>query len=170
MTELSGTFRFECVSCAVAEDHTTLRHAVSSAEAHRKSKSHPVYWPTVEFDPPLDVALGPEWEIDCSECHRTWREPAKSDAEAFADRHAETVGHRPDEIRERETVALDTESVVGLVRQLTTEFDRGVPWPALVGVLEPAGFGREEIERQLKQVQARGDVYEPRWRRYGYIE
>jgi hypothetical protein len=170
MTELTGTFRFECVSCSVAEDHATLRHAVSSARSHRQRENHAVRWPTVEFSPPLATALGPEWEIRCSECHQTWREASEADADAFADHHAEVLDHRPDEIREREEIELDTESIAVLVRDLSPEFDHGVPWPALVGVLIPAGYARDDIERQLKQLQQRGDVYEPRPRRYGWVK
>jgi len=169
MTELSGTFRFECVSCSVAEDHATFRHAVSSAETHRQSENHAVRWPTVEFDPPLAVALGPEWQIHCSECSEMWREESEADAESFADRHADLLDHRPDEIREREEIDL-ADDVGGLVRQLTDEFSRGVPWPALVGVLEPEGYARDDIERDLKRLQKRGDVYEPRSKRYKYVE
>jgi len=168
--EFTGTFAFDCRDFDLAQSLDRLGHAVSTAAHHRQTNQHRICWTTVEFDPPLAVALGPEYVIECAECHETWRESSEADAEAFADRHADLLGHRPEERREHAEVELDTESVAALVRQLTEWFDRGVPWPALVGVLEDHGYGREEIIRQLKRLQERGGVYEPRSRRYGWVE
>jgi len=168
--EFTGTFAFVCEDCDLTQSLDQLQHAVSNVTHHRQTNQHRIRWKTIAFDPPLAVALGPEYEIECSECHQTWREESEADAEAFADRHADLHDHRPEEIRERTEVELDTESVSGLVRQLSGVFDRGVPRPALLGVLEDHGFDREEIDRQVKRLQKRGDVYEPQSRRYGYVE
>lgn len=169
MDDLTGTFRFECEECDLAADHEKLPHAFSDAQHHRRAKQHAIRWETITFDLPLAVALGPEWAIECAESYRTWQRDTESEAEAFADRHEELVGYQPDQIRARKQTALDTDSVESLVRQLSQSFDRGVPRPILLGVLEPEGYDRSAIDRQLRRLSKRGDLFQPKPRQYRYI-
>ena len=169
MDGFTGTFRYECNVCVFGGERTALDSAFGAVEEHRRTEMHTVQWTHIDFDPPLAVHLGPEWVVECETCYQSWRKNTEADAEEFADRHVEVVGHEPDEIQQSDTATLDTESVLAAVRQLTPEFERGVPRPVLLHVLERSGVTGDELDRQLKRLAQRGDVYQPRPRRYQYV-
>ncbi|MFC4553610.1 MULTISPECIES: hypothetical protein [Halorussus] len=169
MVRFTGAFAYECDKCAFGGERDTLRAAFTTVQEHRQSELHEVLWTQFNFDPPLESALGPEWKVECKNCYQSWRHDSKQAAEEFADQHAKVVGHEIDSITEYEDAALETESVKGALERLTPEFDRGVPKPVLLHLLEQGGFTSEEIDREIQRLSKRGDVYQPSDRLYRYI-